>query len=241
MRNLLTVCAALIVVLVFVSGNLWRELRADRRTIAELQDQLALAKTSAAGASRIETQVLQPVVQAQAAPAAVEPAPAPVPLPPGAQLPVQVPASAVVLASLDRPPTTATPEERLADAYMQSDQTATARVLAWRDRLTLAGQTLTTEQLQALNAVATGELRRETKESLEIDNANGTVDLQTAAKLRQETVNRQNQTNLRILEKIGPRLNAAQIKALRDVFEAGHVARQATLRAELERLGIPLN
>lgn len=241
MRNLLTFLAALVVVLLFVSGNLWRELRADRQLIAELQDELTLARTSAAAAAPAPVQVLQPVVQAEPAPSAAEPPLQPAPLPPGAQPVAVTVVMPSVLASVDRLPTTASEEERLADAFRQSDQTATARVLAWRDRMTLAGQSITTEQLQALSVVAAEELRRETRESLEIDSRSGPMDLQSAARLREETVNRQNETNLRILEKIGPQMTAEQRKALRDVFEAGHASRRATLRVEMERAGLPFN
>lgn len=236
MRNLLMASLALVVMLGIVSANLWRELRSDRQLIADLQDNLAQAKASAAEPA--QAQALQPTIEAETASAVAAPPPEPQSVPPAAQLapaPAPAPAPSVVLASVRRIPTTASEEARRADAFMQSDQTATARVLAWSNQLTLAGQTLTTEQLQALNAAATAELRRETEESLEIDSRAGPMNAEAVARLKEETINRQHDTNLRILAEVAPQLTAGQGNALRELFEAWVTPRLAVARAERER------
>ena len=71
MRNLLTVCAALVLIMGVVSGNLWLELRSSRQLIVELQDQLEQAKIPVARA--VVVQVPPPAIEALAAsPVAVQ-------------------------------------------------------------------------------------------------------------------------------------------------------------------------
>lgn len=113
---------------------------------------------------------------------------------------------------------------------MQSDVTATARVRAWSTVLSL-----TPEQLRALNETAMAELRVETEESLEIDSRTGPLDARAAAQLKVETLNRQHATNLRILEKMTPQLNADQATMMRTMFEAWIRPRLLAAQAEQER------
>lgn len=242
MRNLLVISAALVVVLGIVSANLWRELRADRELIVDLQEQLAAAELSAAEAERARAS--QAAIAAQMAAAAARPAAAAVaPVPPPPPTPVMapvittgLPATPVVVPSVRMPPTSGSYEERRASMLAQAEQTATSRVLAWRDRLALNGQTLSSEQLQALNTAAVAELKRETEESIEIDSRTGPVDPQTLARLREETITRQHETNLRILERMNPHLSVEQSNALRTMFEAWVGPRLAAARAASERL-----
>jgi hypothetical protein len=120
-------------------------------------------------------------------------------------------------------------------ALLQSEQTATARVMAWKDRLAIAGHTLTTEQLQALNAAATAQLRREAEESLELAASTAPpTDVDSILRLREETLNRQNRTNMQILAAVSSHLTEEQSRALRTQFDTGHAARMAQFRAEQE-------
>lgn len=57
-------------------------------------------------------------------------------------------------------------------------------------------------------------------------------------RLRDETINRQNETNQRILQVVSSQRNSEQFAALRDLFEQGHAARQAGARSDRERIGI---
>ncbi len=230
MRNLLLVCAGLVVVLGVVSAKLWSELRTDRQLIVELQEQMAQTKSAVSAPAPTPVQTLQPIVETKAEP--VAPAKIPEPRPAAA-----VVEAALVAALTNRPATTAAGEEaRRTDALRQSEQTATSRVLAWRDRLTIAGQTLTTAQLQALNTVAIAELRRETEESLVIESATTPTDLETVFRLREEAITRQNETNQRILRTVSSQLTAEQTAALRSQFEAGDAARRASFRSEREQI-----
>lgn len=230
MRNLLMVCAALVIILGIVSGNMWNMLRADRQNIADLQTQLTEAKVLAAQLAQV--QVPQPVIQAQ-----------PVPTPdvqPPTPTPVVQPVAAIVSSSdvlILNSAAQLSPETRRADALRQADQNATGRVLAWQDRLTLAGQTLTTPQLQALNTATITENRREAEESLAIESATTPMDIQTVLRLREENINRMNETNQRILQDVSSQLNSEQLEALRDLFEKGHASRQAGLSSDRERIG----
>jgi hypothetical protein len=146
------------------------------------------------------------------------------------------PAPTVVEASVRNPLTTGSAADRRADALIKSDGTATARVRAWSGRFTQLGQSLSLTQLQALNATAIAELRRETEESFDIDSRTSPMDAVARARLNEETVTRQHATNLRILEKISPQLNAEQVTILRTMFEAWIAPRLAAARAERERL-----
>jgi hypothetical protein len=147
-----------------------------------------------------------------------------------------LPVPAALQASVRNPLATGSVEERRTDALMQSDRTAAARVTAWSGRLTALRQALSPDQLRALNAVTATELRRETEESLEIDSKAGAMDALSRARLNEQSVIRQHATNLRILEKIAPQLNAEQTGILRGMFEAWVAPRLAVARADLERL-----
>lgn len=95
MRHLFTVCAALVVVLGIVSGNLWLELRTARQQIVDLQNQLAAAEPTVAQLATVQAPLVQaPPLAVAAAPvpsAAVQlpesrPLSSPVTLPPPAAL-----------------------------------------------------------------------------------------------------------------------------------------------------------
>src|SRR5690606_10757492 len=76
MRNLTAFLAAFTVILGIVSGGLWRDLRADRQQIVDLQAQLAEAQASAAAQAAqlaalratVVTPATPPVSVAQSAP-----------------------------------------------------------------------------------------------------------------------------------------------------------------------------
>jgi hypothetical protein len=232
MRKLLVVCVAAIALLAIVSGTLWLQLRAERQVTADMRAQM-LQQDNA----RPEPVQVQPLpATARVDGLATSPAqtretsqvlPAAPPPPP--------PVTAPLVLRVDRLPPAIT-EARREGAMAQSDQTATARVLAWKDRLAIAGHTLTNEQLQALNAAATAQMRRETEESLEIESTARPTDLDSVIRMREESLNRQNQTNLRILAAVSAQLTEEQAKALRTQFDSGHAARMATFRAEQEML-----
>jgi len=120
-----------------------------------------------------------------------------------------------------------TPEERRSEALAQSDRTAASRVAAWNTALRL-----TPDQLQAINEITTGELRRETEESLQITSSTGPMDARSAARLKVETVTRQHQTLLRILEKATPQLTTEQSTRMSNMFESWLTANMARARAE---------
>lgn len=233
MRNLLAACVAIIVILAIVTGNLWLELRSERRVIAELRSQMAVPKV--AEPLPAQAPVLQPVAAVEVAlPVA---APTPEPKPAAAPAPVvQMTSAAAINQALASRPAPVITESRRADAMLQSDQTATARVMAWRDRLSLAGQTLTTEQLQALNAAATAQLRRETEQTLEVESTTPPRDVDSMVRMREEAINRQNETNMRILRAVSGQLTEEQAKALRAQFDSGHAARMAAFRTERDEL-----
>lgn len=234
MRSLLTVFAALVVILGIVSGNLWIELRSARQTIADQQDQLAQARIPVPRA--VQIQVPTPTAQAPATAGVVQqlptslpvlPLPQMLPMPPPRTPPPPTP---VVTASVSQPLAGNTDYERRNDALMQSDRTATARVQAWSTVLNL-----TPEQLRALNATTAAELRRETEESFDIDRRNGTMDTQTAARVKVETVTRQHETLVRIHEKMAPQLTPEQSNRMRTMFDSWLRTNMARARADQER------
>jgi hypothetical protein len=232
MRKLLVVCVAAIALLAIVSGNLWLQLRAERQVTADMRAQMIQHDSArpeplqvqplpaSAGAIEVPAAAVQTQETNQVT-AAAQPAPPPV--------------TAPIMVRIDRPSPVIT-EARREGALLQSEQTATARVLAWKDRLAIAGQTLTNEQLQALNAAAIAQMRREAEESLEIESTAQPADLESLIKMREDALNRQNQTNLRILAAVSPQLTEEQAKALRAQFDSGHAARMAAFRAEQEML-----
>lgn len=228
MRNLLTVCAALVVMLGIVSGNLWYELRSARQQVVDLEGQLAEAKRSV-----VQPAPVQPLtVEAPSAPPAAVQPPEPPPPPPPAARPAVVfvparPERPVGLPTLNVPLAGTTDEERRVEALAQSDRTATARVAAWNTALGL-----TPQQMQALNAITMAELRRETEDSLQITSNAGPMDARSAARLKVETVTRQHQTLLRILEKATPELTPEQSTRMGTMFEGWLRNNMARAQAE---------
>jgi hypothetical protein len=234
MRNLNPVSAGLVVFMAVVAGVLWFELRGNRQQLAEMRSELDDLKAHIPGSVQTGpalAAVPQLVTETKPVPEDSSRAAAPLPAsPPAAPLPV----IQIVPGNLNPVPRS---EESLhSEAMAQSDSTATARVLGWRDRLAVAGLTLTTEQLQALDAAMRRELRVETEETLEISKTTVPLDARAAAAMREETINRQNATNLRVLDAAAPQLTSAQVLALRTQFEQGHAARLASVRRELEQI-----
>lgn len=228
MRRLVGISVALAVALGIVAGNLWLELREARQEIAALRAQGA---QPAQPALPVQAALSPPPTAMREMPeVAVAPASTggntvtesvPQPAVPQVQQPVMRQAPVIT-------------EAVRTNAMLQADQTATARVLAWKDRLAIAGHTLTTEQLQTLNRVATAELRRETEESLELAATTQPTDLESVLRLREETLNRQHGTNMRILAAMSSHFTDEQSKALRTQFETGHAARLAAVRSDAD-------
>lgn len=249
MRNLLAVCAALVVMLGMVSAKQWQELRAARQQVVDLQGQLAEAKNALV---RTVPDPPRPVVlppppapsgppavpTADVVPRNVEPLPPPPPPPPVNPLAGLDPAAVVAASARQRPiglPTLSTPlygnteEERRSDAFAQSDRTATSRVAAWNTALNL-----TPEQLAVLNTTAIEELRRETDESLQIVNGIGALDARSAARLKVETVTRQHATLMRIVDRMGPHLSPEKSTRMRVMFDGWLQTNMAQALAEEE-------
>lgn len=230
MRNLLTVCAALVVILGIVSGNLWTELRAAREEIAALQERLGQPKASVARSEPAPTPPTA-VSAPPAPPVAVQPPqPGPPPAllpPPRALVPVAPPERPIGQPTLTRPLIGNNAEERRADALEQSDRAATARVAAWNSALRF-----TPEQMQAVTAITAAELRRETEESLQITSRTGPLDARGAARLKVETVIRQHETLLRILEKSTPQLSLEQSDAMSAMFARWLTTNMGRAKAE---------
>jgi hypothetical protein len=229
MRSLLAICAGLVVILGVVSGKLWTDLRTERQLVSHLREQMNQPKPAGTAPAQSlpgvdanpATAVSAPVPDSRLVSAAVQPAPAPAPV-------------VSPMPANQNPPVIN--EARRAAAMADSDQTATARVLRWKDRLEIDGQSLTTVQLQALNAAAIAQLRRETQQNLELESTARPTDLETVIRLREDQINRQNETNLRILRVVTPQLSEEQAKALRAQFDAGHAARMTSFRAEKEQI-----
>lgn len=224
MKNLMAVYGAAIVFLVVVTGYLWREVRADRQLIAELRSQRSPQPAASVEPAPVPLAQAADARPASLAKASSVPVPAPAMAPAVAPTPPPAPATVVRIAGAEA--------SLRAAAMADADQTATARVLAWRDRLAIAGQTLTTPQLQALDAAARAELRREAEDALERARNPQPMDAEGAFRQREENLNRQNDANLRILDAVSAQLNAEQARALRTQFESGHAARMASLKAE---------
>lgn len=238
-KTLLTVCIALVAILAIVSGSLWLDVRSARQRIDDLQNQIPQTKVADAKSAQVETPPAT-VSAPPAPPAAVQPSESRPPPPPPAPRaePVIVPAPAperpLGLPTLTRPLAGNNAEERRADAIVQSDLAATARVARWSTSLNL-----TPEQRQALDAIAIAELRKETDESLELASRSAPTDAASVARIKEDTINRQNETNLRILRAIAPQLKDEQTRALRTIFDNGHASRMAALRAEREQAASP--
>jgi hypothetical protein len=237
MGRLVGVCVALVVALGIISGRLWMELRDARQELGELRAQsnqppeparpvpatFSAQSPPAAPARQVAEQVAATPVSA--ATTVSDPPPAPPPPPPLPQPMVVAPPPPVITETLRT------------SAMLQADQTAAARVTMWKDRVALSGEPLTTEQLQTLNKVASAELRRETEESLQLAaNAQPVYDVESAIRQREETLKRQHETNLRILEGMSSHLSAFQSQALKTQFETGHATRMAAVRADAEQM-----
>lgn len=238
MRNLLTVCAALVAILGIVSGNLWHELRSARQQIADLEGELAQAKVPVVQAAPAPPPPPVTVEAPPAPPVAVQVPNPPTPLP--APDPASRPERVIVVRAPERPlglPTLVAPlagntdEERRAEALAQSDRTAASRVASWNTALNF-----TPEQLQVLNEITAAELRRETEESLQITNNAGPMDARSAARLKVETVTRQYDTLQRILEKMTPQLTPEQSTRMSTMFSSW--LRSNMARAQLEEQAV---
>lgn len=228
MRKLLTVCVGLIVFLGFTSGILWRELRAERQRASVQLAQMTQAISSDLDSAR--PQALQTTIEA--APIPVPSATVPDPMPvnrdePRVPAPPPLPVSPAVAMRLE--------EMARAEVLRQADETATGKVLQWRDKLALAGQTLTTEQLQALNAASLRETRRDAEESLAQPKPTQPMDQEAMFRMREENLHRANELNLRILQSVRSQMPEELVNTLRTQFETGHETRLANLRAEKER------
>ena len=236
MRKLLMACAGLVVVLGIVSGFLWHELRAERQLASGQQARMTQGTPSDRGSPWL--QASQTTVGASTSPVASAKVSDPVPIPLADRHEHQhvresapVPVSPVAAMRLE--------EIRRAEVLQKSEQDSTGKVLAWRDRLAVAGQTLTTAQLQALNAAAISENRRHAEESFErAANATPPRDDEDVFRAREEELDRLNDTNLRILQIVRPQLTEEQGKALRAQFDNGHATRLEALRVERERAAL---
>jgi hypothetical protein len=229
MKKLLAVCVGLVLILGITSGILWRNLRAERLLASEQKAQMAQAKLSDLGSAR--PQVPPALDEAITTPVASAKVPDPMPVSRPDQrvpMPPPIPVSAAAM-RLEEIRYGQVPQQAAAD------EAATAKVFQWRDRLLLAGQTLTTEQLQALNAAAIKEGRRDAEEALALQHPVPPTDPEALFRRREENLNRAHEVNLRILRTVGPQLTEEQAKALRAQFEGGHKARLTSLHAEEER------
>lgn len=217
-------CVALVVVLGIVSGYLWQELRSARQQNVDQRRQLdqavlSLAKLGPAPAQ--PTTIQLPAASPVAVVSGVSEAPVP------------------VVAEPVPPPISEVPESlSRANAYMRSERSATARALAWSSALNLSP-----DQSQALKTVTMDELRRETEESLQIESENGSgpMDAQTAARLRMETVNRQQATLVRIHELMKPQLTRDQSDRMRTMFETWLTRDMVRVRAAQEDAAASVN
>jgi hypothetical protein len=59
--------------------------------------------------------------------------------------------------------------------------------------------------------------------------------------MREEALIRAHETNLRILQSVGPELTEEQANALRNQFDSGHASRMAGVQAERERAELRAN
>jgi hypothetical protein len=118
-------------------------------------------------------------------------------------------------------------EQRRVEALAKSDRIATAAVAEWNSALRLSP-----DQIQALNAITVAELRRETEDSLEIMSRIGSMDLVSASRLRVETVTRQHETLLRVLERATPQLTPDQSNMMSNMFALWLYTRMGRVRVE---------
>lgn len=232
MRKLLTISAVLVVFLGTLSGVLWRQLKAERQLVSEQQTQMTQGTLSEVNSPQLQTS--QTAVEASTIPVVAKVSdPMPISREDGHDH-QRVPRSAIVPVS----PVAATRLEEIhrAEMLQKAEQDSTGKVLAWRDRLAVAGHTLTTAQLQALNAAAIIENRRHTEESFErAANASLPRNHEEKFRAREEELDRMHDTNLRILNRVSPQLTVEQGNALRAQFENGHTTRREAIRVERER------
>lgn len=217
--------AGLILALAITSGILWRNLQAERQLVSEMREQMTHATPPAVGSA--QPQAPQATSRTPVA-SADDSGPVPIAQP-------DLPAPAAQPAPVNPAIATRLEEITLDDLRRRADEAATTRVFAWRDRLSISGQTLTTAQLQALNAAAIEEGRREAEESYAKASAVQPMDQPDSFQMREDALNRSHETNLRILDSVRHQLTDAQTQALRAQFEAGHASRLAGVRSDRER------
>lgn len=217
MRSLMPVWIGIIVFLAIVSGTLWSKLAAERRLNADLEARIASAKVTPLELGPVQDPL---ITNARLIPAPI------------AEPPQSRPAAPVEPA----PVLEARPQTN-ASAYLQSDMTARARVQVWMGRLSMEGRGLTPAQAEALNAAAVAELRRESDETAALRLNPGPADALSVAQAKLDFIDRQNETNRRILRGIASKLTAQQLDGLRTQFDAWHAGAAASARVELERAG----
>ena len=229
MRASESISWALVMGSVIVSAVLWRDLRAERELVADIREQLTQVKARVQEPARIS----QLPIAATSEPVVAVQAPQPVPVAIAVQR-APPPAIPVVPPPIN-PNSSVISESQRAVLISQSDANATGLTLIWRDRLDVAGVPLRTEQLQALNAAAIAERRRETLENLELQGTPRPTDMESVFRLREEALNRSHEHNLQILRVAAPQLTDAQARALRSQFDAGLAGRIKALHAEREQ------
>jgi hypothetical protein len=219
MRSLLAVCVALVVILGIVSGTLWFDLRSARHQNIELQRQPTPAGIS--------------IAKPEPVPAPVSTIQEPAASPPTAIAPREPEIPASVVSETAPQPQSEVPESlRRVGALMKAERNATARVQAWSRAFNL-----TAEQSQALQDIATDEMRREAEISFQIENKKGSgpLDKQTTARLMVESVNRQQEALDRIHERMKPQITQAQSNSMATMFSNWLIRDKARARAaELE-------
>lgn len=228
MRASETISWALVVGSVILSVVLWRELRAERQLVTDMREQQDQVKAPV----QEPAQTAHLPIAATLVPAVAVPTPEPVQVAP--EVPRAPPPIPVVPPPIN-PTSGVISESQRAVLIAQSDANATGLTLIWRDRLEVEGLPLTTEQLQALNAAAIAERRRETLENLELQSTVRPTDMESVFRLREEALNRSHEHNLEILREATPQLTDAQVRALRSQFDAGLAGRIKALHAEREQ------
>lgn len=216
MRDLKPVWVGIVVFLGIVSGTLWSRLSAERQLTADLEARIAQGGRALPEPAPVQQPLI--AIEASASVPSVQPS---------------EPSPAFVAAepTLDQ-------RTQMNSAYLQSDMTARARVQVWAGRLSMEGRALTPAQAEALNAAAVAELRRETDETAALALNPGPTDAVSAAQARSDFVDRQNETNRRILDAIAPKLTAQQLEGLRTQFDAWYAGAQASARVELDRAAV---